>query len=58
MDPQNSDDYEKKKLTETPEQKPRKIEVAAQILLPDYQSDKELTAFTVLDSEKFYEPEV
>ena len=28
---------------------------AAELLLPDYVKDKELTAFTVLDGETFYE---
>jgi predicted CopG family antitoxin len=31
--------------------KRQEMAAAAQALLPDYQSDKELTAFTVLDSE-------
>ena len=31
------------------------LTAAAQSLLPDYQSDKELTAFTFLDSEDFNE---
>ena len=30
---------------------------SAEIMLPYYQNDKELTAFTVLDSEDFYETE-
>ena len=30
---------------------------SAKIMLPYYQNDKELTAFTVLDSEDFYETE-
>lgn len=33
----------------------RQLAAAAQSLLPDYQSDKELTAFTVLDAEDFNE---
>jgi len=37
---------------ESAEDKRRK---AAELLLPDYAKDKELTAFTVLDGEAFYE---
>lgn len=35
------------------EEKRRK---AAQLLLSDYQNDQELTAFSALDKEDFYEP--
>jgi hypothetical protein len=31
------------------------LEKAAKVLLPDYKKDKNLTAFTALDFEKFYE---
>ena len=33
------------------------LKEGAQALLSDYKTDKELTAFTVLDSEDFYEAE-
>lgn len=32
----------------------QQLATAAEVLLPDYTSDAELTAFTVLDSEDFY----
>jgi hypothetical protein len=37
---------------ESGESKRRK---AAELLLPDFHNDKELTAFTVLDGEEYYE---
>jgi hypothetical protein len=33
------------------------LEKAASLLLPDYNEDKELTAFTALNGEDFYETE-
>ena len=33
----------------------QELEAAARTLLPDYNNDKELTSFTALDSEEFYE---
>jgi hypothetical protein len=41
-----------KGLQDSPESK---LEKAASALLSDYKKDKNLTAFTALDSEKFYE---
>lgn len=35
--------------------KERSLKEGAKLLLSDYQTDKELTAFTSLDSEDFYE---
>ena len=37
------------------EQADKQRRAAAELLLSDYQSDKELTAFTALDREDFYE---
>lgn len=37
--------------------KERSLRVGAEALLSDYKTDKELTAFTALDSEDFYEAE-
>lgn len=37
--------------TQLAERKRQEMTAAAQALLPDYQSDKELTAFTALDGE-------
>ncbi len=34
----------------------KQLRIAADALYDDYKNDKELTAFTVLDSEEFYEP--
>lgn len=34
----------------------RQLAAAAKILLSDYETDEELTAFTTLDDEPFYEP--
>ena len=40
---------------ELADRKKRDMAVAAQVLLPDYQTDEELTAFTALDGDKSYE---
>ena len=37
------------------ESKENQLEKAANTLMADYKNDKELTAFTALDFEKFYE---
>jgi len=37
------------------ESKEDQLEMAAKTLMVDYKNDKELTAFTALDFEKFYE---
>ena len=37
------------------ESKEDQLEMAAKTLMADYKNDKELTAFTALDFEKFYE---
>jgi hypothetical protein len=39
----------------TTDEKIARLAAAAQALLPDYTTDTELTSFTVLDSEDFYE---
>lgn len=39
----------------TPDEKTARLAAAAQALLPDYATDTELTSFTALDSEDFYE---
>lgn len=36
--------------------KENNLEAAVNLLFEDYQSDEELTAFTTLDKESFYEP--
>jgi len=38
-----------------PDERTTRLAVAAQALLPDYTTDTELTSFTALDSEDFYE---
>ncbi|MEM8525375.1 MAG: hypothetical protein AAGG68_12115 [Bacteroidota bacterium] len=37
------------------DEKKMSVKEAAQLLLADYENDEELTAFTVLDEEDFYE---
>ena len=37
------------------DEKTARLAAAAQALLPDYTTDTELTSFTALDSEDFYE---
>ena len=39
----------------TTDEKTERLAAAAQALLPDYATDTELTSFTALDSEDFYE---
>jgi hypothetical protein len=39
----------------TTDEKAARLTAAAQALLPDYTTDTELTSFTALDSEDFYE---
>ena len=39
----------------TTDEKTARLAAAAQALLPDYTTETELTSFTVLDSEDFYE---
>ena len=38
-----------------PDERTAQLTAAAQALLPDYTTDAELTSFTALDSEDFYE---
>jgi hypothetical protein len=38
-----------------PDERTARLAAAAQALLPDYTTDAELTSFTALDSEDFYE---
>ena len=38
-----------------PDERTARLAAAAQALLPDYTTDTELTSFTALDSEDFYE---
>ena len=38
-----------------PDERTEQLAAAAQALLPDYTTETELTSFTVLDSEDFYE---
>lgn len=54
--------YEKRLLIEKALRSMKKVEtdnqlrLAADALYDNYKNDKELTAFTVLDGEEFYEP--
>jgi len=48
---------QKNKVSEGINKKSPLVAEAAKALLSDYQTDKELTAFTLLDSEDFYEAE-
>ena len=41
--------------TPATDEKTERLAAAAQALLPDYTTDTELTSFTALDSEDFYE---
>ena len=49
------DDLQRDEQAPEPDTRKQQLAVAAEALLADYSSNRELTAFTVLDGEDFYD---
>ena len=49
------EELQQREQQSAPDEKTARLAAAAQALLPDYTTDTELTSFTALDNEDFYE---